>query len=199
MRGTRVKNIVRELHGEKIDIIRWHDDLNEYLAAALAPAKIAEIHADESRRHALVVVDDDQLSLAIGKKGQNVRLASKLTGWQLEIKSRSQLAEQAVQLSQVTGVDAHLEDRLKQAGIGTAAQLASATPEQLRVVEGLSTDAAVSVIEAAKQAVEAARLAVQPAHVEPHGGTDAAPADAPTADAPPAEPAPDATTDSPTS
>src|SRR3989338_4503944 len=92
MRGTRVKNIVRELHGEKVDIIRWHEDIKEFIAAALSPAQIAEIRPDLETKQGLVIVEDDQLSLAIGKRGQNVRLASKLTGWQLEIKSRAQLS-----------------------------------------------------------------------------------------------------------
>ena len=86
MRGTRVKNIVRELHGERVDIIRWHEDTAEYIKASLAPAVIAELKLDVEQRQALVLVEDDQLSLAIGKKGQNVRLAAKLTGWRIDIK-----------------------------------------------------------------------------------------------------------------
>ncbi len=154
MRGTRVKNIVRELHGEKIDIIRWHDDITEYLAAALSPAKIAQIQPDAAARQALVVVDNDQLSLAIGKKGQNVRLASKLTGWQLEITSKSQLEAPALALRNVRGVGPAMEERLKEGGIATVEQLAKATVEQLTAIKGVGEKTAEKFIEAAKQALQ---------------------------------------------
>jgi len=88
MRGNRVRNIVNELHGEKIDIVRYNDDIREYIRAALSPAKIAEIKLDKDHSKAEVIVDDDQLSLAIGKHGQNVRLASKLMGWELDIRTK---------------------------------------------------------------------------------------------------------------
>ena len=153
VRGTRVKNIVRELRGEKVDIIRWHENIQEFLAAALAPAKIAEIRATEEVRTALVVVDDDQLSLAIGKKGQNVRLASKLTGWQLEIKSRSQLGAAGLELRGVHGVGPAMEERLKAGGITTVQQLAEATVEQLTAIKGVGEKTAEKIIEAATQAL----------------------------------------------
>jgi N utilization substance protein A len=88
MRGTRVKDIVRELQGEKIDIIRWSPKLEEFVTAALAPAKVAEITISANKKRAEVIVEDDQLSLAIGKRGQNVRLAAKLTGLDIDIRSR---------------------------------------------------------------------------------------------------------------
>jgi N utilization substance protein A len=89
MRGSRVQNVVQELRGERIDIIPWTQDQAKYVCNALAPAKISKVYIDEENRHIEVVVADDQLSLAIGKKGQNVRLASKLTGWKIEIKSEA--------------------------------------------------------------------------------------------------------------
>lgn len=92
MRGSRVKNVVKELQGEKIDIVRWSDDAREYITAALNPAKVSDIKLDKEAKKAFVTVDDDQLSLAIGKKGQNVRLAAKLTGWDIDIKSKSDIA-----------------------------------------------------------------------------------------------------------
>jgi len=153
VRGTRVKNIVRELRGEKVDIIRWHENIQEFLAAALAPAKIAEIRTTEGVRTALVVVEEDQLSLAIGKKGQNVRLASKLTGWQLEIKSRSQLGAAGLELCGVHGVGPAMEERLKAGGITTVQQLAEATVEQLTAIKGLGEKTAEKIIEAAKEAL----------------------------------------------
>ncbi len=95
MRGNRVRNIVTELHGEKIDIVRYNDDVKEYIRAALSPAKIAEIKLDKEKQKAEVIVDDDQLSLAIGKHGQNVRLASRLIGWELDIRTKAMLAAAA--------------------------------------------------------------------------------------------------------
>ncbi|MBI4313484.1 MAG: transcription termination/antitermination protein NusA, partial [Candidatus Omnitrophica bacterium] len=85
MRGSRVKNIVRELQGEKIDIVRWSGNLEEYVIGALAPAKVSKLKIDKEKGRVEAIVEDDQLSLAIGKKGQNVRLAAKLTGMDIDI------------------------------------------------------------------------------------------------------------------
>ncbi len=90
MRGARVKNIVSELQGEKIDIVRWSDDIKEYIQAALSPAEISQIQLDYDDKVANLIVADDQLSLAIGKRGQNVRLASELVGWELNIYTAQQ-------------------------------------------------------------------------------------------------------------
>ncbi len=89
-KGSRVQQIVNELKGEKIDIIKWSENPKEYIASALSPAKVLLVEADEETKSAKVVVDDYQLSLAIGKEGQNARLAAKLTGWKIDIKSKSQ-------------------------------------------------------------------------------------------------------------
>jgi N utilization substance protein A len=97
MRGNRVKNIVNELQGEKIDIVRYSDDMKEYIKAALLPAEVSEIRLDKERRRAEVIVADDQLSLAIGKHGQNVRLASKLVGWELGVSTKVAAAERAIE------------------------------------------------------------------------------------------------------
>jgi N utilization substance protein A len=155
MRGTRVKNIVRELHGEKIDIIRWHESPKEFIAAALSPAKIVEIRESSEAKQALVVVDDDQLSLAIGKKGQNVRLASKLTGWQLEIKSKTQLTSPVVTLRSLPGVGPAMEERLTKAGVTSVEQIAGLTAEQLTAIEGVGEKTALKLIESAKAALAA--------------------------------------------
>jgi N utilization substance protein A len=189
MRGTRVKNIVRELHGEKIDIIRWHADVKEFIASALSPAKISEIQTQPEAKRALVIVDDDQLSLAIGKRGQNVRLASKLTGWQLEIKSRSQLSGIASSLRELSGVGPSMEERLKVAGITTIQQLAELTIEQLTAIKGVGEKTAEKLLESAKGALTASAKA-QAALAE----ADSAP---PQNEAlpPPSEPATDATKD----
>ena len=92
-RGQRVNNIVEELRGEKIDIIKWSSDPAEYIAQALSPAKVVGVFVNEHEKAAKVVVLDNQLSLAIGKEGQNARLAAKLTGWKIDIKSQSQMEE----------------------------------------------------------------------------------------------------------
>lgn len=88
MRGNRVRNIVTELQGERIDIVRYNEDTKEYIKAALSPAEISEIKLDKENLKAEVIVNDDQLSIAIGKHGQNVRLASRLVGWELDIRTK---------------------------------------------------------------------------------------------------------------
>ena len=89
-RGLRVENVVNELKTEKIDIVKWSSDPKEYIASALSPARVHAVFASEKEKSARVVVPDNQLSLAIGKEGQNARLAAKLTGWKIDIKSQSQ-------------------------------------------------------------------------------------------------------------
>lgn len=89
-KGARVQNIVNELKGEKIDIIKWSKNPEEFIASSLSPAKVVSVTVDEESKSAKVVVEDNQLSLAIGKEGQNVRLAAKLTNWKIDIKSKSQ-------------------------------------------------------------------------------------------------------------
>ena len=157
VRGTRVKNIVRELHGERVDIIRWHEDANGYIAAALAPAQIVEIRPNPEAKRALVVVADDQLSLAIGKKGQNVRLASKMTGWQLDITSQSQLGAAAIALRDLQGVGPSMEKRLTAGGIASVEQLAGSTVEQLAAIKGIGEKTAEKLIQAAKEVLAKAK------------------------------------------
>ena len=93
-RGSRVQAVVDELRGEKVDIVRWSDKPEEYVASALSPAKVSRVMVDEETRSATVVAPDNQLSLAIGREGQNVRLAARLTGWRIDIRSEAQLAEE---------------------------------------------------------------------------------------------------------
>lgn len=97
-RGTRVQSIVNELYGEKIDIVRWNDSIEKFIGESLSPAKAISVKCDEETKTALVTMPDSQLSLAIGKSGQNVRLAARLTGWRIDIRSESQLAQ-----SELTG------------------------------------------------------------------------------------------------
>lgn len=95
MRGSRVKDIVRELQGERVDIVRWSDDLKEYVKASLSPTEISEIRIDKAAKKIEVVVPDDQLSIGIGKHGQNIRLASRLIGWEMDIRGKEEKSKEA--------------------------------------------------------------------------------------------------------
>ncbi|MDI3298164.1 MAG: transcription termination factor NusA [Bacillota bacterium] len=104
-RGMRIQNVVNELHGEKIDVIRWSEDPAEFVAAALSPARVSQVRINEEERAARVVVPDYQLSLAIGRAGQNARLAAKLTGFRIDIRSESQLADEAMKAAVQSGAE----------------------------------------------------------------------------------------------
>lgn len=106
VQGSRIRSIVDELNGEKIDIVRWSDEIDVLVANTLKPAEVHAIDLDEERRHAVVVVPEDQVSLAIGKRGQNVRLAAKLTGWEIDIKSVGQVLAERQAAEGAAGVDA---------------------------------------------------------------------------------------------
>ena len=95
-KGVRIQNVINELNGEKIDVIEWNEDPSIYIASALLPAKILAVDIKEEEKFAQVVVPDDQLSLAIGKSGQNARLAARLTNWKIDIKSETQFREMII-------------------------------------------------------------------------------------------------------
>jgi N utilization substance protein A len=150
MKGMRVQSIIRELRGEKIDIIEYHEDAVTFAEKALQPAKVSRVTVvDQAEKHLEVVVDDSQLSLAIGKKGQNVRLAAKLLGWKIDIKSEeekrqeveqqmaSMVAQAATPLDRVPDLGEGLIEKLHEAGITTVEALADMTPEQLEEVPGV--------------------------------------------------------------
>jgi N utilization substance protein A len=103
LRGIRIQNIVNELNGEKIDVVNWSDDIATFMASALSPAKITGVTINEEEKSATVIIPDKQLSLAIGKEGQNVRLAVKLTGWRIDIKSASKAEEERLQAAKEEG------------------------------------------------------------------------------------------------
>ena len=166
MKGTRVQAIIRELRGEKIDIVAWSDDPVTFVTNAISPARVQRVSVvDEVERIVEVVVEDRQLSLAIGKKGQNVRLAAKLTGWKIDIKSEEEkrreveavfdeLGAEPAPLS-VPGLDAAMVEKLNAAGIETVERMISATATELGDVLGISEGAA----EALRQDAEAATMA----------------------------------------
>lgn len=126
MRGIRIQNIVNELNGEKIDVVQWSSDPKEFIANALSPAQVVEVHLNEDEHTALVIVPDKQLSLAIGKEGQNVRLAAKLTGWRIDIKSATALLEEERAAAEARG---YAEAEQMQ----TEVELASARVESRKV------------------------------------------------------------------
>ena len=149
MKGMRVQSIIRELRGEKIDIIEYNEDAVTFAANALSPAKINHVSViDAEQKHLEVIVDDTQLSLAIGKKGQNVRLAAKLLGWHIDIKSEeekrqeieSQMAAMALRgapISELTGLGEKTLGKLRDHGLETVEQLAQMTPDQLTEIQGI--------------------------------------------------------------
>lgn len=157
MKGSRVQNVVQELRGEKIDIIPWHVDPAKYVCNALAPAEISRVIIDETNKSMEVIVPDEFLSIAIGKKGQNVRLASKLTGWHLDVKSETRYSK-AMQsgydsLVALPGVGISLADALYSEGFYSAEEVGNAAPEHLIQIRGIGEEKARKLIEAAKAAV----------------------------------------------
>jgi transcription termination/antitermination protein NusA len=150
MKGMRVQSIIRELRGEKIDIIEFSEEITTFAEKALQPAKVSRVSiTDLGEKQIEVIVDDSQLSLAIGKKGQNVRLAAKLLGWKIDIKSeeeKRQEVEQQMQamsggpstpIEQVTELGEQIIQKLVVAGITTVEALADMTPEQLEEIPGI--------------------------------------------------------------
>jgi N utilization substance protein A len=159
MKGMRVQSIIRELRGEKIDIIEYSDDPVVFATHALSPAKISSVTIlDAQEKHMEVIVDDTQLSLAIGKKGQNVRLAAKLLGWRIDIKSEeekrqeveSQMAALVVSGAPVSvlidhGLADKVVERLIEVGIGTVEKLGGMTPEELEAIEGIGPETVAAI------------------------------------------------------
>jgi N utilization substance protein A len=150
MKGMRVQSIIRELRGEKIDIIEYQEDAVSFAEKALQPAKVSRVTVvDSADKHLEVIVDDSQLSLAIGKKGQNVRLAAKLLGWKIDIKSEEEKRQEVEQqmtalvgsaatpLERVPELGEGIVEKLTAAGITTVEALADMTPEQLEAIPGI--------------------------------------------------------------
>lgn len=156
MKGSRINAVIRELRGEKIDIISFSSEITEYAVNALNPARISKVLISDPVNKVLeVIVPADQLSLAIGRKGQNVRLASKLLGWEIDIKSdeekklevlgqmgemeqaQERAALEGMPLAEVEGIGAAMLERLAEAGIGTVGELAARSTEELTEVPGI--------------------------------------------------------------
>jgi N utilization substance protein A len=165
MKGMRVQSIIRELRGEKIDIIEFSEDPVVFATHALSPAKISRVSViDPLGKHMEVIVDDSQLSLAIGKKGQNVRLAAKLLGWRIDIKSEEEKRQEVesamaalvapgapVSVLIDFGLGEKLAESLLESGIATVEKLGSMTPEELEAIQGIGPE----MVEKIQQAVNA--------------------------------------------
>ncbi|HEY6902987.1 MAG TPA: transcription termination factor NusA [Candidatus Acidoferrales bacterium] len=190
MKGMRVQSIIRELRGEKIDIIEFNEDTVTFAANALSPAKINHVSIiDLEQKHLEVIVDDSQLSLAIGKKGQNVRLAAKLLGWRIDIKSEeekrqeieSQMAAMALRgaaISELKGLGEKTLSKLREHSVETVEQLAQMTPDDLTQIPGIG-----------EKTVERIRKVVTEYFEQGQAATEEAAAEEAPAEAPAAEPA----------
>lgn len=162
IRGMRVKNIVRELNGEKIDIVRWSDDTKTLVINSLAPAKLKSVEIDEPTHTITVTVDTDQLSLAIGKRGQNARLTSKLIGWRVDIRKdeedmnfEERVAAAVSGLAAVEGIGDEWAEKLVYAGFLTIEGIMAAELSDLEEIEDISPEQAQALWSAAEQAYTA--------------------------------------------
>jgi N utilization substance protein A len=160
IKGVRVQSIVRELNNERIDIVPYSSNSEIFVTRALAPAKVVHIEVFDNEKKMTVAVEDEKLSLAIGRNGQNARLASKLTGWKVNILSESDYTEQRrretellVPVGDMEGVGQKLRDRLLEADISSVQRLAQSTPDVLMKIEGIGQKTADTLIERAKEFV----------------------------------------------
>lgn len=168
MRGIRIRAVMNELSGERIDLINYSDEITTVLANSIAPARanFVKIISLEEKK-ALIIVPDDQLAIAIGKDWQNIKLASRLTGWELEVKSESQKAKEAEEVATATqnaiadieGIGPKTAEILQKAGYTSAEQIASVETEHLAALQGIGEKTAAKIIESAKQHVAAQQQA----------------------------------------
>jgi len=172
MKGSRINSIIRELRGEKIDIVQWSEDAAQYAANALNPAKISKVLIiDPAEKRMEVIVEEKQQSLAIGKKGQNVRLASRLIGWQIDVKSEEQkkqevlsvmesLTSSSTSLSELEGVSERLIEMLRGAGIENVERILELGEDKLKEIPGIGDKTAAKIMEAAKDLFEEVEIEV---------------------------------------
>ena len=172
MKGSRINAIIRELRGEKIDIVQWSDDPAQYAANALNPAKISKVLIlDQAGKRMEVIVEEKQQSLAIGKKGQNVRLASRLIGWQIDVKSEEQkkqevlsvmesLTSSSTSLTELEGISDRMIERLREAGIENVERILELGEDKLKEIPGVGDKTAAKIMEAAKDLFEEVEIEV---------------------------------------
>ncbi|MBL0700528.1 MAG: KH domain-containing protein, partial [Desulfosarcina sp.] len=158
MKGSRVQNVVQELKGEKIDIITWYADIAKYVCNALAPAEIIRVIIDEQNHSMEVIVPDESLSIAIGKGGQNVRLASKLTSWRLDVQNDTKysktLKDGYESLIKLPGIGISLADALYENGFFSPLELSSASVQELLQIREMTEAKAAELIEAANESLK---------------------------------------------
>ncbi len=172
MKGSRINSIIRELRGEKIDIVQWSDDAAQYAANALNPAKISKVLIiDPGEKRMEVIVEEKQQSLAIGKKGQNVRLASRLIGWQIDVKSEEQkkqevlsvmesLTSSSTSLSELEGISARTIERLRESGIENVEHILELGQDKLMEIPGVGDKTAAKIMEAARDLFEEVEIEI---------------------------------------
>ncbi|TET93157.1 transcription termination/antitermination protein NusA [Candidatus Aerophobetes bacterium] len=151
LRGSRIKAILRELEGERVDIIRYSEEPSVFIKNSLKPAEVKQVKLDEANKEAKVIVADDQLSLAIGSRGENVKLAAKLTGWQIDIRSLGQIEEESAFLRELSGVGEKTLIGLKQAGFLTHKDIIRGGIEGLCKVSGIGPKLAEKIFDRAKE------------------------------------------------
>ena len=163
MKGARVQAIVRELSNERIDIVPWCEDEAMFLSRALSPARVVRVAVDRKEHRMAALVDEDQLSLAIGKSGQNARLAAQLTGWRIDIMTEEEYQDRQrerqatrIPLEQVEGLDEATVANLIAARIETANELASKYPDELEDIPGMTEETAEQMIQICSLAVKEA-------------------------------------------
>ncbi len=158
MRGSRVQAVVQELRGEKIDIVPWSPDPAKYIYNALAPAECSRVIVDDSNQSLEVIVPDDQLSLAIGRQGQNVRLAAKLMGWRIDVRSETRYQHYQdpdyYSLLEISVMTENIADKIYDLGVTSLELLAQADPDELSQKTNLSTELISSLVEEAKKLME---------------------------------------------
>jgi N utilization substance protein A len=162
MRGSRVQAVVNELQGEKIDIIQWSPDAATFIVNGLAPAEVVKVVLDEDAERIEVVVPDQQLSLAIGRKGQNVRLASQLTGWDIDImteaseseRRQAEFAERSATFMEALDVDEVIAQLLASEGVSSVEEVAFVEPSEIASIEGFDENTAAEIQTRAREHLE---------------------------------------------
>jgi N utilization substance protein A len=168
MKGSRVQAVVNELSGERIDIVPWSEDISTFVSRALSPAKIASVRSNSEEKTVLVIVEEDQLSLAIGKDGQNVRLASRLTGWQIELVSSRELEQKErfqeqllMPIEEMVGVSEKMAEKLKSIGVNTVQKLIKMPKENVLEVPGLGPKSVDKLLATAEGTVKELEKALE--------------------------------------
>jgi len=176
IKGSRVQAVVSELRGERIDIVTWTPDPPSFVARALSPADVVRVVVDEDEHAMEVVVADDQLSLAIGRRGQNVKLASKLTGWRIDVRSESVAEEETKRarqsLESIPGIGLAVAELLFQEGYRSVREVAQASVEDLLEVEGVEAEQAAIILSGAKDLQEKIEKERTDVDDEEHHATD---------------------------